>query len=124
METKKSRAYLETVRCDLHFDNLFVVLRRNLGGGLALLWMNYLNLHIHTFSPFHIDAVINPGIRDAWRFTGFYEAPEIASSEDSWSLLRYLSSQLNLPWVCIGDFNEIICVEEKIGAAICPERQM
>jgi len=49
METKKRRTYLEKVRCDLHFDNLFVVSRRNLGGGLVLLRMNDLNLHIRTF---------------------------------------------------------------------------
>ena len=80
--------------------------------------MNELNLHIRTFSPRHIDAVINPGIDDTWHFTGFYRAPEVAIREDSWSVLRHLASQYNLPWVCIGDFNEIVKVEEKLGGAI------
>ena len=124
MKTKKNRAYLEKVRCDLRFDNLFVVPRRNLGGGLALLWMTSLNLHIRTFSPYHIDAMVDPGIEDAWQFTGFYGAPETTNWEDSWSLLRHLNSQLDLPWVYIGDFNEIVGLEEKTCTAICPERQM
>ena len=124
METRKKKSYLERLRCRLKFDNMFIVPRRNLGGGLALLWNNDLNLHIRTFSPRHIDAVVNPGIDDAWRFTGFYGAPEAANREDSWSVLRHLGSQFVLPWVCIGDFNEITRVDEKSGGAIRPKKQM
>ena len=65
METKKKKSYLERLRCRLKFDNLFIVPRRNLSGGLALLWMNDVNLHVRTFSPRHIDAVVNPRIDDA-----------------------------------------------------------
>ena len=124
METRATASYLEKLRCKLKFDNVFVVPRKNRGGGLALLWMNNLNLHIRTFSPRHIDAVINPGVDDAWRFTGFYGAPEVANREDSWLILRHLASQFHLPWLCIGDFNEITKIEEKSGGAIRPEKQM
>ena len=79
METKRMKSYLEKLRCRLKFDNLFIVPRRNLNGGLALLWSKDLELHIHTFSPYHIDAVVNPRIDDAWRFTRFYRAPEVAN---------------------------------------------
>ena len=65
METRKKNFYLERLRCRLKFENLFIVPRRNRGGGLALLWMDELNLHIQTFSPQHINTVINPGIDDA-----------------------------------------------------------
>lgn len=124
METRTKSPYLEKLRCRLKFDNLFVVSRKNRGGGLALLWMNGLNLHIRTFLPRHIDAVINLGIDDAWRFTGFYRAPEVANREDSWLVLRHLASQFNLPWVCISDFKKIAKVEEKSGGAIRSEKQM
>ena len=83
METKKKNAYLERIQCRLGFDNLFIVPRRNLSGGLALFWMNELDLHIRTFSPCHIDAMVNPRVDDAWRFMGFYRAPEVANREDS-----------------------------------------
>ena len=124
METKKKKSYLEKVRCRLKFDNLFVVPRRHQSGGLALLWRNELDLHIRTFSPHHIDAVVSPGIDDAWRFTGFYGAPEVATQEDSWTLLRHLATQTSLPWVCVGDFNEITRLEEKLGGVIHAETQM
>ncbi|KAK7839958.1 hypothetical protein CFP56_017351 [Quercus suber] len=79
METRKKNSYLERLRCRLKYDNMFIVPRRNLGGGLALLWNNDLNLHIRTFSLRHIDAMVNPRIDDAWHFTRFYEAPEVAN---------------------------------------------
>ena len=75
METKKKNSYMEKIRCHMKFDNMFLVPRRHFSGGLALFWSNDLDLHIRTFSPHHIDAVVNPRVDDAWRFTGFYRAP-------------------------------------------------
>ena len=97
METKKNKSYMEKLRCRLKFDNMFLVPRRNLSGGLALFWMNELDLHIRTFSPHHIDAVVNPRIDDAWQFTRFYKALETVNREDFWSLLRHLISHFVLP---------------------------
>ena len=103
---------------------MFIIPRKKLSGGLALFWMNELDLHICTFSPRHIDAMVNPRIGDAWHFTSFYGALEVANREDSWSLLRHLGSQFEMSWVCIGDFKEITRLEEKLGGPICPKKQM
>ena len=81
-------------------------------------------LDVLTSSDNHIDGVMDQGMDDAWRFTGFYGDPETASRENSWNLLRDLSQRLALPWVCVGDFNEILRLEEKQGWLDRPERQM
>ena len=47
--------------------------------GLLLFWMNEIDLHIRTFSPRHINAVVNPRVDDTWCLTGFYGAPEVAN---------------------------------------------
>ena len=91
---------------------------------MALLWKEDFQLDVQTSSDNHIDAVVNQGMDDAWRITGFYGNPDSANREDSWSLLRDLSRRYSLPWVCIGDFNEILKVEEKQGWLDRPERQM
>ena len=67
---------------------------------------------------------MNPRVNDAWRLTVFYGAPKVANREDSWTVLHHLGSQLNLPWVCFGDFNEITRIQEKFGGCIRPESQM
>ena len=38
---------------------------------------------MQTLSNRHIDAIINQGVDDAWRFMGFYGEPDIASRENS-----------------------------------------
>ena len=44
---------------------------RGKGGGLALLWKLEGAVWVDSFSKNHIDAVVNCGTVDAWRFTGF-----------------------------------------------------
>ncbi|KAI9181333.1 hypothetical protein LWI28_013917 [Acer negundo] len=41
-----------------------------------------------------------------WRFTSFYGHPEKAQRIHLWTLLRRLAGTLNLPWVCMGDYND------------------
>ena len=115
METKADREVIEKVRRKIQFAHMFVVSRPNQGGKFALLWKKDIMVDVQTSSDSHIDAVVDQGMNDAWQTTGFYGNPNLASREDSWSLLRELSCHFSLPWVCIGDFNEIIRVEEKQG---------
>ena len=61
---------------------------------------------------------------DAWQFTGFYGNPVIANREHSGALFKHLCLQIDLPWFCIGDFNEIVKAEKKTSGASQPERQM
>ena len=91
---------------------------------MALLWKEDFQLDVQTSSDNHIDAVVDQGMDDAWRITGFYGNPDSANREDSWSLLHDLSHRYSLPWMCIGDFNEILRAEEKQGWLDRPERQM
>lgn len=49
--------------------------RNNKGGGLALYWQNSMDLSNFTFFKNYIDAIINKGKEDSWRFTGLYGEP-------------------------------------------------
>ena len=89
------------------------------GGGLAMFWRKEINLEIKSYSKHHIDVVI---IEEAsgfkWRITGFYGHPETYRRKESWSFLNTLNQQYHLPWLCLGDFNEILPREEKLGGAL------
>lgn len=39
------------------------------------------------FSKFHIDAMVNGGIIDAWRFTGFYDKLDTNERMEAWNML-------------------------------------
>lgn len=41
--------------------------------------------------------------------------PIVQQRKHSWQLLKRLANNCNLPWLCLGDFNEIMDVKEKWG---------
>ncbi|KAA3483928.1 Exo_endo_phos domain-containing protein [Gossypium australe] len=45
--------------------------------------------------------------RILWRFMSFYGNPEERYRSLSWDLLRQLSHDQMIPWLVVGDFNEI-----------------
>ena len=124
METKVEKFVLDRNGRRIHFANLFFFPRVNSGGGLVLFWKFDMDASVQTSFEHHIDVVINQGADDAWQFTGFYGDPDTASRENSWDLLRSLSHRFNLPWMCMGNFNEILFANEKLGWLDRPERQM
>ena len=94
---------------------MFVVPSIHRSGGLALLWMAEIELHVQTFTLHHIDALIMDDPTNPWRLTGFYEWLEEQCKQDSRKLLKHLHSRPSVPWLCFGDFNEILQSEEKQG---------
>ncbi|XVE50985.1 hypothetical protein DITRI_Ditri02bG0000900 [Diplodiscus trichospermus] len=106
---------MEVLRIKLGFDCCLAVDCIGRAGGLALLWANDVNLEIKSYSISHIDAVIDDTHKNfKWRLTGFYGEPEAVRRVQSWNLLRQLNDAYDLPWLCIGDFNEILCNREKV----------
>ena len=48
-----------------------------------------------------------------WHLTGFYGNPKTERRSESWAKLKFLKNSSSLPWLVIGDFNEIIGLSEK-----------
>lgn len=64
---------------------------------------------LKSMSIHHIDVCIQGGLGGGvWRITGFYGWPEVHNRHLSWKLLEELARQDTVPWVCVGDFNEIL----------------
>ncbi|KAL4598093.1 hypothetical protein ACB092_11G034200 [Castanea dentata] len=112
-ETKKKNSGMTKVRIKVGFENGLYVQREGKGGGLAMLWKRDVNLEIRSYSRHHIDAVI---IEEGH--------PKTHRRNESWNFLDALNQQFSLPWLCFGDFNEILSAREKKGGPPRPQNQM
>jgi hypothetical protein len=92
--------------------------------GLAMFWKRGINLSLRWKGRMHIDVEVVQPDGFKWRLTGIYGEPRQENREDTWRLLRTLHHQSNLPWMCIGDFNEILYSFEKQGGVPKPQAQM
>lgn len=54
------------------FGGMIEVSRVNKGGGVAVFWKAGCNFEFDTYSFNHIDAIVNKGKENEWRFTSFY----------------------------------------------------
>nr|POE69772.1 hypothetical protein CFP56_24145 [Quercus suber] len=86
-------------------------------GGLALLWNAEVVVDTQTYSPNHIDANIHTQDSPSWRLTGIYRHSAEERKVETWRLMRHLHSRGALPWVCLGNFNEIFSSDEKNGGS-------
>ncbi|KAL9674714.1 hypothetical protein QQ045_002913 [Rhodiola kirilowii] len=110
LETKKRAADVEGMKHKLGFQNCFRVSYRGLSGGLAILWDDSVGVEIKSYSFYHIDVVIKE--QKEFRLSLFYGNPSVSKRRESWSSLRQVRSMNDLQWVVIGDFNEILSLNE------------
>ena len=113
-KTWADEARLKDVKRKIQFENMFVSLRTTRGGGLVLFWRESVNISVASFDKNHIDAIINKNKENEWRFIGFYGEPGTHKRIESWDLLRSLNQKFRVPWLCAGDFNELVRSEEKL----------
>ncbi|KAA3486448.1 reverse transcriptase [Gossypium australe] len=124
IETKLSAKKMEMVRLKCGYENGIDIGSIGSRGGLSLGWKRNSLTNLISFSSYHIDVEVNDtGCGDKWRLTGFYGNPDERGRSASWNLLRQLSNNNSLPWVVLGDFNEIAISFEKKGGRRS-ERQM
>jgi hypothetical protein len=113
-----SETHLEKARADnlmrkLGFDKSIIFESDGQSGGLLMLWRNNVKIIGRAATKNYIDVIIEDDI--TWRFTGFYGEPSWGQKHISWEALRTLHGQVALPWLVLGDFNEILFNYEKEG---------
>ncbi|KAL5544765.1 hypothetical protein UlMin_008549 [Ulmus minor] len=110
------------LRKKLGFFDDFTVSRVGLGGGLMLLWKEKSVVNVCSSSNYFIDAWISSPDILPRRFSGFYGKPDASQRGFSWELLRRLQFAYSGAWLCAGDFNEILNLEEKVGGGVKSQR--
>lgn len=94
-------------------------------GGIVMLWKKELKVEIMGYTGNFIDAIIIDELsKFKWRITGFYGQSKTHRRKESWDQLKALNRKFHLPWLCLGDFNEILSVNEKMGGVRRTQKQM
>ncbi|CAM8924063.1 unnamed protein product [Rhodiola kirilowii] len=122
IETKLEVGAWDKLRVKLGYSSCFAVSRNGLGGGLALLWNNEVEVSLRSYSKAHIDVCVRAEYQ--FRLTLFYGEPRVGRREDSWNLLRRLKEGAEDKWVVLGDFNEILHSNEMSGKRKRDKEQM
>ena len=123
METKSVKNKMEAIRIKLGFTCLFVVDPVGRSGRLAFLWNDGSGVSIKNLSRRHIHVEVLY-MAGTWLLTDFYGHPNPMKREEGWNLLQHLKDNSSSPWMCMGDFNEIVAHFEKWGASLRRECQM
>jgi hypothetical protein len=78
-----------------------------LSGGLALYWDEALRLEVIEVKERLIDAVVRSSDRaQQWRLTCIYGELRVENRHIMWSQLCNMSTNFDIPWLVVGDFNE------------------
>ena len=120
-ETWSAEARLRKLCNDLKFDHCWIGPSAGKPGCLAMFWMSSVRIEVVSSSPNHIDSIVGEASNEQWCFTGVYGFADSSKKHEMWALLCDLHRRSPLPWLCVGDFNEILWSHEKIG--LSPRRE-
>ena len=103
----------------LKFKSQFRVEAQGISGGIWLLWNHSrININILDSSMHFIHGIVNEGSIDSWLFTVVYADPIACLKKQCFEEVAKLAKSVSLPWMVIGDFNEILMVAEKVGELV------
>jgi hypothetical protein len=64
------------------------------------------------YSQYHIDVSVT-GIGDSqWRLTNVNGEAQTSEGHKTWDMLKDICNHSNMPWICLGDFNEVLHADE------------
>ena len=80
-----------------------------------MFWNNDTDIEILGYSDYHLDCGVREGGFDPWRLTVVYGEAQTHILYRTWDTMKNISSLSPLPWLCIGDFNEVLCPTKHEG---------
>lgn len=125
METKLGVSGMINVKNILQYQRGHFVDAEGRSGGLGILWSDSMDVTISSSSSHHIDCTVG-GLfsNERWRLTGLYGWADNTQKYRSWELLKSLKDMSVLPWLAIGDLNQILLEAEKKGGSPRAQRDM
>lgn len=112
-ETKAKIKKIARLNRHLRFKNVKHVDSLGIAGGMCILWDESIDFQLVEISQDFIDSFVfeNNGV-GMWRFTFVYGNPVFDLRQGQWQRLILSNGGCGLPWLCLGDFNDILSINE------------
>lgn len=96
------------------YHDCFVIPCNGRQGGLCIVWQVHLKIQVIVANQnlIHV-CVLSDSTPNHWMFTGIYGPPHQPTRKYFGENLANLIPPHDLPWLLMGDFNDITCQEEK-----------
>ena len=124
-ETRMSGARAIELIKSLPFDGSVVADTIGFAGGIWMLWRTDL-VHVDVLASTEqeIHAIIWVRSQSlTWIISAIYASPRFVERCMLWENLKLIATLHDLPWALMGDFNEVVTEEEKVGGnPICQRR--
>ncbi|CAH9087491.1 unnamed protein product, partial [Cuscuta epithymum] len=116
METKISYSRAkETLRMQ-GFYNSEGMDNEGSSGGIIMGWNDDIEVVIKEKHQNYVDCQVRSREGELpWRLTGYYAYSDTRRRREAWDMLRRLAEHNTMPWIVIGDFNDILYESEKKG---------
>ncbi|RYR70856.1 hypothetical protein Ahy_A02g005160 isoform A [Arachis hypogaea] len=124
IETRAKDIKIKRIRRRLHFDKYFCVEPRDLSGGLCILWKDIVNINVYSWCDNYIKTKISDSKGNGWSCNFLYGNPIFRNRKRLWKMLTESNINPEEPQACLGDFNDILTQEEKIGLHPKPKNQV
>lgn len=115
LQTQIHKARVESLKSTLGYDNSFAISSAGRSGRLGVFWNNNIRVQILPYSQYHIDTIVTENRKEPWRLTCVYREAQTTECHKTWDTLKFIKAASHLPWVCIGDFNEVLQRNEHMG---------
>ena len=116
LETMVNESNIRRILLQLGLEHFDFVLPVNHSGGITVLWNNG-NIHASTLlketRAIHM-LIHDPVNAQNYIISGIYAVAQTRDKSVFWNHLVEPNNVIDLPWCLMGDFNEILCPNEKL----------
>ncbi|KAI9126130.1 hypothetical protein K1719_002551 [Acacia pycnantha] len=107
---------LKKIRRQCGFDQEVTVEPKGLAGGLAVWWKNSIDIDVLYKSKNIIHVVVETNSLSAPKLISFiYGPPKEGERRLTWDTLRKMALNVEVAWLVVGDFNDVLTQAEKEG---------
>ena len=117
IETRVGGDRAERIIAEFPFDGFYTTDTVGYVGGLWLLWKKE-EVEISVLSSIEQEIHATMKVCSSnltWIISPMYASPCLTERKILWSNLTKVTQLHNLPWLVLGDFNEVLCVEDNYG---------